>query len=215
LRRVQKELAAAQPPRWCLPAQVAAVGACFVCFTRGREGRGVAGEIGWAGAALALAARIVASAVVQGRAGYEYEPGLLALREGPLLEAAVRALPQVPDVVLVNATGLDHPRRAGLALHLGAVLGIATVGVTHRPLLAEGVWPAAAAGARCPLQIGDATVACWLRTRQAARPLVVHPGWRTDLDTACTLVLASVERARAPEPLREARRVARRSRSGG
>lgn len=79
---------------------------------------------------------IVSSAAVQGQAGYPYEPGLLALREGPLLEAAVRALPVMPDVLLVNATGRDHPLRAGLALHLGAVLELPTVGVTHRPVLA-------------------------------------------------------------------------------
>jgi hypothetical protein len=57
--------------------------------------------------------------------------------EGPLLEAAVRALPAQPDVLLVDATGRDHPRRGGLALHLGAALDLPTVGVTHRPPVAE------------------------------------------------------------------------------
>ena len=53
------------------------------------------------------------------------------MREGPLLEAAVRALEVEPDLLLVNATDRDHPRRAGLALHLGALLDLPTVGVTH------------------------------------------------------------------------------------
>jgi deoxyribonuclease V len=174
----------------------------------------VPAEPGWAGAALALGRRVVASALVRGGAGESYEPGLLALREGPLLEAAVRALPQRPEVLLVNATGRDHPRGAGLALHLGSVLGLPSVGVTHRPLLARGKWPSEEAGAHTPLLLDEQTVACWLRTRPHTRPLVVHPGWRTDLHTARAVVLAAVGRARAPEPLREARRIARRARAG-
>ncbi len=149
---------------------------------------------------------------VAGRAGAPYDAGLLALREGPLLEAAVQALPRRPDVLLVNATGRDHPRRAGLALHLGAVLDLPTVGVTHRPLLAEGPWPAAAAGARSPLRIGGDVVGCWLRTRAGVRPLAVHPAWRTSPETACAVVLAATGSVRAPAPLREARRLARASR---
>jgi deoxyribonuclease V len=213
LRGEQRQLAAARPPAWHPPARAYAIGGCFVCFARKAPGYDVRGEFGWAGAALAVGTRVVANAVVTGQAGDAYEPGLLALREGPLLEAAVRALPQVPDVLLVNATGRDHPRGAGLALHLGALLGLPTVGVTHRPLLAGGAWPPDEPGARSPLVLDEETIGCWLRTRQRARPLAVHPGWRTDLDTACAVVLAAVRRARAPEPLREARRVARRARA--
>ena len=214
LRAVQKELAEERPPAWRAPAAAYSTGGCFVCFTRGIGGRGVPGEPGWAGAALALGARILSSAVIQGRAGASYDPGLLALREGPLLEAAVRALPRMPDVLLVNATGRDHPRRAGLALHLGAVLELPTIGVTHRPLVARGEWPSDQAGACSALLIGEEQVGCWLRTRRHTRPLAVHPGWRTGLDTACAVVLAASGRVRAPEPLREARRVARRARAG-
>jgi deoxyribonuclease V len=213
LREVQRELAAARPPAWRPSARPLQIGGCFVCFTRGGGGHGTAGEPGWAGASLAVDARVLASVVAAGFAGYAYEPGLLALRDGALLEEAVRALPQPPEVLLVDATGRDHPRGAGLALHLGAVLDIPTVGLTHRPLLARGDWPAPEAGARSPLRIGEEAVACWLRTRARARPLAVHPGWRTDLDTACALVLRAVDRARAPEPLREARRIARRARA--
>ena len=82
--------------------------------------------------------RLLAGVASSGPAGGPYLPALLALREGPLLEQAVRALPIAPEVLVVNATGRDHPRRAGLALHLGAVLGVPTVGVTTRPLVAEG-----------------------------------------------------------------------------
>ena len=85
------------------------------------------------------------------------------------------------EAPLVDATGRDHPRRAGLATSLGAVLDLPTVG-------------------------------CWLRTRTRARPLAVHPAWRTDLDTAIEVVLGATRRVRTPEPLRTARTAARRRR---
>ena len=100
--------------------------------------------------------------MVSGHAGAPYEPGLLALREGALLEAAVRALTKPPDVLLVDATGRDHQRRAGLAFHLGAVLDVPTVGVTHRPLSAEGEWPPDERGARSPLLLEGESVGYWI-----------------------------------------------------
>jgi deoxyribonuclease V len=191
---------------------VYAIGGCFICFGRDRED-GACARRGFAAAALARGGRITGRGLASGTVTAAYEPGLLALREGPLLEAAVRSLPQKPEVLLVNATGADHPRRAGLALHLGAALELPTVGVTHRPLLATGEWPVQAVGASSPLELDGDTVACWLRTRAQARPLAVHPAWRTELDTACEVVLAGLGGVRAPEPLREARRLARRARA--
>ena len=113
---------------------------------------------------------------------------------------------------VVDATGLDHPRRAGLALQLGAELDLPTVGVTHRPLRAEGEWPPDVRGAVGPVRIDGEVVASWVRTRAGARPLVVHPGWRTELETAVEVVLGS-SRRRTPEPLRLARQAARAARS--
>lgn len=203
----QLDLARTDPAPWP-PAGDPIVGACFVCFSRGKRGAGAAGDPGWAGAALPNGVL----AVFEGLAGAPYEPGLLALREGPLLEAAVRALPARPDALIVNATGRDHPRRAGLALHLGAVLGVPSLGVTHRTLLARGGWPADEYGARTPLVLEDEVVGCWLRTRRGTRPLAVHAGWRVSAETAAGLVLAH-SRRRTPEPLRAARRAARRARA--
>jgi deoxyribonuclease V len=153
------------------------------------------------------------AAVVTGEAGAAYEPGLLALREGPLLEAAVRALAGDPDVVLIDATGRDHPRRAGLALHLGAVLDIPTIGVTHRPLVAEGEWPADEHGATSPLLLDGDGVGHWVRTRRGKRPLAVHGAWRTSPETAADVVRALSGPARTPEPLRRARTAAREARA--
>jgi deoxyribonuclease V len=135
------------------------------------------------------------------------------MREGPVLEAAVRKLPAAPDVLLVDATGRDHPRRAGMAIQLGAELSMPTVGVTHRPLLAAGEWPDDVQGAASPLLLEGETVGVWLRTRSGARPLAIHPGWRTDLEVAVSVVLAVSGRRRTPEPLRVARRLAREKRA--
>lgn len=210
----QHELARSRPEPWSRGGGPLLVAACFVCFARGGAGRGRAGDPGWAAAVVLRSGRSVAgSALVRGVGGAPYAPGLLALREGPLLEAAVRALPAVPDVLLVNASGRDHPRGAGLALELGAVLELPTVGVTDRPLLAAGADPAPDRGATSPLRIDGVEVARWLRTRAGARPVAVHPGWRTDLDTAIAVVRAATRRARTPEPLRRARREARAARA--
>jgi deoxyribonuclease V len=214
LLAAQRALAAAHAPPWRPPPSPLAVAGCFVCFERGRVGPGAPGDPGWAAAALVDDDRTLV-AVVTGRASAPYLPGLLALREGPLLEAAVRRLPARPDVLLVNATGRDHPLRAGLALHLGARLDLPTVGVTARPLLAAGDWPADEPGATSPLRIDDEVVGCWLRLGRGVRPLAVHPGWRTDLETAVAVVRAAARRARTPEPLRQARRAAREARAAG
>lgn len=203
------------PRPWEPSAARPLVGACYVCFERGEAGRGRAGESGWAAAVVMRGNRgLVESAVVVGAAGAPYEPGLLALREGPLLEAALRALTERPEVLLCNATGRDHPRGAGLALQLGAELDLPSVGVTDRALLAEGREPGAERGCTSPALLDDVEVARLLRTRTGARPVVVHPGWRTDLDTATAVVVASTRRARTPEPLRRARALARHARAG-
>jgi deoxyribonuclease V len=204
---VQRALADADPPRW-QPGGDAVIGACFVCSPRGKSGRGAAGDPLWAAATTSDA-----TAVITTQAGAPYRAGLLALREGPALEAAVRALDQAPDAVLIDGTGRDHPRRAGLALHLGAVLDLPTVGVTHRPLLADGPWPDDELGARSPLALNGTVVGFWVRTRPGTRPLAVHAAWRTDPQSAVELVLSSLFGHRAPEPLRRARRAAREARA--
>lgn len=212
LVREQERLARLQPPPWW-PEGHWLAGACFACYPRGRAGAGTAGEPCWAAAVL-WGPGVVAHAVVTGRAQAAYEPGFLALREGAVLEAAVRALPRMPDVLLVDATGRDHPRRAGLALHLGAVLELPTVGVTDRPLVAQGPVPEDRRGARSPLLLGDELVGYWVRTRPGVRPVCVHAAWRTDPEAAVQVVLHLVTRYRTPEPLRLARAVARRARAG-
>ena len=210
----QERLAELEPREWRPPAGGYSIGGCFVCFPRGLPVPDERGEPCWAGAAVVTRDHKVLLARVAGFSASPYLPGLLALREGVWLERAVRRLARPPEVLLVNATGRDHPRRAGLALHLGAVLDLPTVGVTHRALLAEGEWPELVRGRAAPLAIGGERVGAWLCTRTGARPLAVHAAWRTDPEAAVEAVLAAGRgRARTPNPLRHARRVARRART--
>lgn len=214
------------------------IGGCFVAFARGEAGPGHPGDRAWAAAATwrpidgprdegealrgtshvggpRVARDTEEQVVVTDTVPASYRAGLLAEREGPVLERAVRALTTMPDVLLVDATGVDHPRRAGLALHLGAVIGIPTVGVTHRPLHAEIVGePGPRRGASSPVQADGEIVGHLVRTRDDARPVVAHAAWRTDAELARTVVLlASTPTSRTPVPLGEARRVAREARA--
>lgn len=209
LIKVQRALAADMPAPWKPPAGELLIGGCFVCFPRGHTGRGSTGDPAWAAAALMRGRRRGGHYLTTGSAGSAYEPGLLALRMGAILERAVRGLPETPDVLLVDATGRDHPRRAGLALHLGAVLDLPTIGVTHRPLAASGEPPEDRIGAPSPLVLDGAVVGFWLRTKTGVRPVAVHAGWRVDAFTALEVVRNCWGKRRTPEPLREARRLAR------
>jgi deoxyribonuclease V len=207
LERVQVWIASTTPESWVPQRFPKPVGACFVCFAP------------WHRYEKAFAAAVLVpgggrtTAVVEAKITVPYQPGLLALREGPVLEAAARALPELPELMVVNATGLDHPRRAGLAIHLGAVLEIPTIGITERPLVAEGALPGPKVGDTSPLYLEGEVVANWIRTREGTRPVIAHAGWRTSADTAAWVTAHLCRRFRTPEPMRRARRAARLARS--
>lgn len=205
----QRELAPLRPEPWTPYAGSLRVGGCWACFPRGLTGPGHAGDPVWAAAATLHDGRVVEERSVRAQTLAAYTPGLLALRMGPALAEAVAALAGRPDVLLLDATGRDHPRAAGLALHLGAMLELPTVGVTHRPLHGRGEWPEDRRGATSPIHLGGEVVAAWLRTRPGTRPLVVHPGWRTTVEAAVDVVLRVSGQRRTPEPLRRARHLAR------
>ncbi|WP_347353760.1 endonuclease V [Intrasporangium sp.] len=212
-RPLPPDAAASSPPDPTWLDEVA-LGACWTCFPRGLAGPGAAGDPAWTAAVVLRGSQVLDRQTLRGAAAAPYVPGLLALRLGALMEPAVRSLARRPEVLLVDATARDHPRRAGLALMLGAQLDLPTIGITRRPLVATGHWPDDDDGATSPLRIGDEVVACWLRTRAGSRPVAVHPGWRVDLDTAVAVVAWTTERHRTPEPLRCARQAARKARQG-
>lgn len=212
LETLQDLLAGRSTPLWEVPSEVT-IGGSFVCFGRGGSGPGAAGDPAWGAAVSMRGVAVVAEAIVEGVAGAPYAPGYLAAREGRVLGQAVGSLTQPPDVLLVNATGTDHPRQAGLAVQVGWALDLPTVGVTDRPLSGEGPEPGPDTGDKTPLRIVQEQVGWRLRTRAGARPVVVSAGWRTDLAVALDVVTMAVRRSRTPEPIRVARRLARTARA--
>jgi deoxyribonuclease V len=223
----QQRVAAAVPRPWAppprpAPAETGAPGlvaaGCFVAYLRGEQGPGHAGDRAWVGAAAwSEGGGPLGAVAVRGRAEAAYAPGLLARREAPMLVGALApflaGLPGAP-VLLVDATGRDHPRRAGLALHLGALLDVPTVGITHRPLVGDRGCPdLPRTGDWAPIRLDGETVAAWVCTSQGSRPVVAHAGWRTDAEVAVAVAVRSSAGARTPEPLRLARQAARNARS--
>jgi len=143
-----------------------------------------------------------------------YVPGMFAFREGPVLVAALERLGRTPCVLLVDGAGRAHPRRAGLATHLGVVLGLPAVGCAKSRLLGTYDEVPPVRGTWSPLRDGGETVGAVLRTRAGARPLFVSAGHRADLASAIELVLRCATRFRIPEPLRAADHAARAAASG-
>ncbi|SDY71487.1 Endonuclease V [Micromonospora pattaloongensis] len=152
---------------------------------------------------------VIDSAVTTGRPAFDYVPGLFAFRELPALLAALDQLRVVPELLVCDGHGLAHPRRLGLACHLGVLTGLPTMGVGKTPLI--GTWepPAGHRGAWSPLRDGDETVGRVLRTREGVKPVFVSVGHRMGLDNACARTLALTPRYRLPETTRQADRMCR------
>jgi len=139
---------------------------------------------------------------------FPYVPGLLSFREGPVLEEAFERLRAEPDAFLFDGQGIAHPRRLGIAAHMGLWVGRPTVGVGKTHLIGTHDEPGQEKGDRAPLVDRGETIGAVLRTRAGVAPLYVSPGHRIDLDSAVALALAATTRYRLPEPIRAAHRAA-------
>ena len=144
---------------------------------------------------------VVAEATAVGRISFPYVPGLLAFREIPTVLAA---LPRPPGLVVCDGYGLAHPRRFGLASHLGVLTGLPTIGVAKNPFTFTYDDPGARRGAWTPLLAGPEEVGRALRTREAVKPVFVSVGHRVSLDNACRHTLALTPAFRLPETTRRA-----------
>ncbi|GAA4429003.1 endonuclease V [Actinokineospora soli] len=155
-------------------------------------------------------AELVDSAVVPGHTDFPYVPGLFAYRELPSLLRALAALATAPDLLVCDGHGVAHPRRFGLACHVGLETGIPTIGVGKKPL---GHYdpPATARGSWTPLVDGGEVVGRALRTQDGVKPIFVSVGHRVDIDTATDLVLRLSPEHRQPETTRAADRLCRRA----
>jgi deoxyribonuclease V len=133
---------------------------------------------------------------------FPYIPGLLSFREAPALLAALKKLRQTPDVLMCDGQGIAHPRRFGIACHLGVLTGLPAVGCAKSLLVGEYREPARRRGSRVALTDRGERVGTVLRTRDGVRPLFVSIGHRVDLTSAEELVLRCAVRYRLPEPTR-------------
>ncbi|WP_225845271.1 endonuclease V [Streptomyces sp. HPF1205] len=153
---------------------------------------------------------VVERATATARTTFPYIPGLFAFREVPVLVEALRALRVTPDLLLCDGHGLAHPRRFGLACHLGVLTGLPTAGVAKTPFTG-GYGPAALGshrGAYADLTDGGETVGRALRTQDGVKPVYVSTGHLVDLPTVTAHVL-SMARYRLPETTRQADRLSR------
>jgi len=160
----------------------------------------VAGVVVWD----AKARAVVEQVVVCRRTRFPYVPGLLSFRESPAVLAAFGRLRTRPEAVLCDAQGLAHPRRFGLACHVGLWLGLATVGCAKSRLCGDYMPPGPERGSVSPLLLDGAPVGVVLRTRDNVQPVFVSPGHLCDLEGAWRLVLAACGSYRLPEPIRAA-----------
>ncbi|MCX6349633.1 MAG: deoxyribonuclease V [Candidatus Aureabacteria bacterium] len=146
---------------------------------------------------------VVEEALSEGETSFPYVPGLLAFREGPLALQAFSRLTRRPDVVFFDGQGLAHPRRLGLASHLGLCLDLPAVGCAKSRFIGEYEEPREKRGAWTPLTDGSGvTIGAALRTRDKVKPMFVSIGHRLDLKEAIRLTLAVGGGYRVPEPTR-------------
>ncbi|MDE3088166.1 MAG: deoxyribonuclease V [Chloroflexota bacterium] len=147
-------------------------------------------------------------AVARARVRFPYIPGLLSFRETPVLLAALKKLKIEPDVIMVDGHGRAHPRRMGIACHLGVLLDRSTVGCAKSILCGTAAEPRNQVGASTPLRDAGEQIGVALRTRENAKPIFVSVGHRVSLERATELVLRCCTRFRLPETTRYAHRVA-------
>ena len=135
---------------------------------------------------------------------FPYVPGLLSFREVPVLLAALAKLKRLPDLLFCDGQGYAHPRRFGLACHLGVWAGRPSIGCAKSLLIGEHAGLGERAGSRTELQDGDEVIGAVVRTRAGVKPVYVSQGHRVSLETAVRMTLAVCDGVRIPRPTREA-----------
>ena len=152
--------------------------------------------------------RLVEQAVARRSTSFPYVPGLLSFRELPAVLQALAQLKCVPDVILCDGQGLAHPRRFGIACHLGVLLDHPTIGVGKTRLCGQAVEPANEKGAWTLLMDGAEVIGAVLRSRVGVKPVYVSVGHKLSLAQAIEITLACTPRYRLPETTRQAHRLA-------
>ena len=200
---LQRELAARVSHRNEVPKEPRLVAGVDIS---GQDGRGMV-----TGAVVVLRwpdMEVVEVQTVEGVPMLPYIPGLLAFREVPILKGALERLSVTPDVILVDGQGIAHPRRFGIACHIGLLTQLPSVGCAKSVLRGRHGPLDAARGSWVPLVDGGEVVGAALRTRDRVSPVYVSVGHKVDIATARALVLSCCKGLRLPEPTRQAHRAA-------
>jgi deoxyribonuclease V len=140
--------------------------------------------------------------IAEGDIDFPYIPGLLSFREAPLVLQAWKALKTRPDLLMVDGQGIAHPRRLGIASHLGLIFDTPSIGCAKSRLIGTHELLPEEAGSYQLLTDNDEVIGAVVRTRRAAKPMYVSIGHRTDLDSAIKLVLNCCHGFRLPQPTR-------------
>ncbi len=148
--------------------------------------------------------RIVETASVRSTAKFPYVPGLLSFRETPSFLECWEKLKTKPDVLMLDGQGLAHPRRFGIACHIGLLLDLPTIGCAKSILVGKHEELGLEAGSNVPLIDKNEIVGVALRTKNKVAPVYISAGHLMDLNSAVDLTLRSVTKYRQPEPTRQA-----------
>ena len=151
---------------------------------------------------------LVETAIARRLTAFPYIPGLLSFRELPAILDALQGLRDPPDLLLCDGQGIAHPRRFGIASHLGLLVNIPSIGVAKTRLYGVHETPPDSRGAWTPLRANGETIGAVLRTRPGVKPLYVSPGHRISVATAVAYVMRCCTRYRLPETTRHAHQLA-------
>ncbi len=149
-----------------------------------------------------------------GKVGFPYIPGLLSFREAPILLRAFSKVRKTPDIIMLDAQGIAHPRGIGLASHIGLLLNKPSIGCAKTRLIGEYNNVGKEVGYYSQLTIKGKTVGVVLRTRKNVKPVFVSPGHKIDLVTSIDIVLKSCRGYKLPEPTRQAHNLVNKVRKG-
>ncbi len=185
-----------------LPTQIKTIAGADVSFNL-KSNWGIGGVV----VCDAETLNVLDSATFQSVLSFPYIPGFLSFRELPLILPAFEKLSRQPDLVLCDGQGFAHPRRFGLACHLGVALNCPSIGCAKRRLVGEHVEPGRARGSRVPLRFEDEDIGVVLRTRTGVSPLYVSIGHKITLPEAINWTLRTAVRYRLPEPIRAAHKL--------
>lgn len=152
--------------------------------------------------------KLLESAIARRPTSFPYIPGFLSFREIPAVLDALEKISIIPDIILCDGQGIAHPRRFGIACHLGLIIDIPTIGVAKSLLIGKHQELPEQRGSWQPLVNRGETIGAVLRTRTGTKPLYVSSGYRISLTTAIDYVLRCTPKYRLPETTRIADKLA-------